>query len=122
MGASRPITITTGASPALVVGGAGRIVFSSVAETSLVSPGGFTLFDGNPTTQYGVLIFTLNAAGSARDSYAEHGVPFEGDLWIGGATGALTAILHVVPEDLWERWREDYWRGFEKVLMAAGGI
>lgn len=120
MGVSVPVTVTTSAGTQMVSAGAGRIVFTSVAETSGVGVAGFTLFDGNPGTAQGLLIYSLNAAESSREAWPEHGVPFEGDLWMGATAGAAEAIIHVVPADLWSEWKADYWHGIERALMMGG--
>lgn len=121
MGVSVPITVLTSAGNQQVSGGAGRIVFTSVIETSGAGVASFALFDGNPATLRGLVDYNVNASGSVRDQWPEHGIPFEGDLWIGNTIGTATCRIHVVPEDLWDRWKADYWRGIEAAVMAATG-
>lgn len=121
MGLSIPLTVLTSAGAQMVSAGAGRIVYISTAEMSGLNPATFELFDGAVPTNRGLLIYNLAESGSTRDSWTDHGVPFEGDLWIGNTGGTATAIVHVVPEDLWHRWKADYWRGIENYLMYGQG-
>lgn len=122
MGLSIPVTILTGAGNQLVSAGAGRIVFVSVLETSGVNPASFTLFDGAIPTNRGFIDFNVNAAGSTREPFEGHGLPFEGDLWLGNIVGVATCRIHVVPEDLWTRWRADYWRGLEAAALYGAAV
>ena len=121
MGLSVPITVATLAGSQLVVGGGGRIVFTSVVENTGAANAGFTLFDGNPASLQGLMDFNVNASGSVRDAWPEHGVPFEGDLWIGNISGNATVRIHVVPEDLWDRWRREYWRELANLITSGEG-
>ena len=118
MSVSKPLTVQVGAGQALVSAGAGRIVFTSVIETSGAAVVSFALFDGNPASARGILDYSLGASGSTREAWPEHGVPFEGDLWIGSTSGQGTARIHVVPEDLWHRWKRDYWLGLESAMLG----
>lgn len=122
MGVSRPITVLLSAGQSMISSGAGRIVFTSVIETSGAASCSFGLFDGNPATQRGLLDFNLNANGSVRDPWPEHGIPFEGDLWIGNIAGVGTCRIHVVPEDVWHLWKADYWQGIETAFLNSGQV
>lgn len=122
MGLSIPVTILASAGAQMVSGGAGRIVFASVLETSGANPASFTLFDGAVATNRGFIDFAVNPSGSTREPFEGHGLPFEGDLWAGNIVGAFTARIHVVPEDLWDRWRADYWRGLETQILAGAAL
>lgn len=122
MGLSVPITVLTSAGPALVSGGAGRIVYTSVIETSGAASASFALFDGVPATARGLVDYSVNASGSARDQWPEHGIPFETDLWIGSTVGAATVRIHVVPEDRWHEWGHEHWRPLAELLINTGGM
>ena len=119
MGLSVPITILTSAGDQLLISGGGRIVFVSVMETSQANVASFRLFDGEVTTDNGLLDYSLNAAGSARDYFPEHGIPFRGDLWIGDTIGTARLICHVVPENNWDLFRREYWREFHAMIMEG---
>lgn len=121
MTVSQPIAIQIGAGSQLVASGAGRIVFTSLVETSGVSAASFTLFDGNPATLRYLTDYTIDANGSTREAWPEHGIPFAGDLWIGNTAGVARFVCHVVPEDLWARWRAEYWAGLEQYVLQGGG-
>jgi hypothetical protein len=89
-----------------------------VTETSGIAGAAFTLFDGTPQTLQGVCGWTVSANGSARDDWPDHGLAFEGDLWMGATSGLATAIIHVVPEDLWHLWRKEILAGIRAELVA----
>lgn len=113
-----PIAIAAGQQ--LLSGGAGRVVYTSVIETSGGAPCSFTLFDGNPATNQPMMFFSVNPSGSTRDAWPEHGVPFEGDLWIGSTAGQGNALVWVVPEDLWDRWLADAKAKEHAAVIAEG--
>lgn len=119
MGLSVPITILTSAGDQKLISGGGRIVFVSATETTQASVASFRLFDGEVPTDNGLLDYSLNAAGSARDYFPEHGIPFQGDLWVGDAIGAARLICHVVPEDRWSLFRREYWRELHAMIMEG---
>lgn len=115
-----PILTLLSAVPSLLVGGAGRIVFVSVLETSGAASASFTYFDGLPSSNQVMCDFSVSANGSTREPYTDHGLPFEGDLTIGNVNGAARVITWVVPEDQWDIWKRDYWRGFEAAVLQGG--
>lgn len=93
------INIVAGQATGLLVGGAGRVVYAFVKETTGSTAGSVTLWDGTPATGGLVLPFTLQAGQSARDNFYPHGIPFTGDLWMSADSGSVAGAIFVVPED-----------------------
>lgn len=107
MTAAVPLTVSLASGQALVLAGGGRIVFLSALETSGVNPAVFTFYNGNPSTNVGVMDVSLSANESTREEYPHGTLGFNNDLWIGGITGVGTIRVHIVPADLWPQWRRE---------------
>lgn len=101
--AVRPIVLQLGplTSDTLICGGAGRIVYVAVRESTGGAAATFSLVDGTPAGGQVIVPYSLLAGQSARDNFYPHGIPYTGDLWYDLDTGSLTGSVYVVPEDLW---------------------
>lgn len=98
------LRIVAGQPTGLLVGGAGRIVYIMMKETTGTTAAAFSLYDGAISTGNLIVPYDLLANESTRDSWPTHGIPYEGDLYFSADSGSVAGSIYVVPESLWDIW------------------
>lgn len=95
------INIVAGQASGLLIGGAGRVVYVFVRESTGAAAASFSLWDGTSASGRLVMPFSLSSGQSSRDNFYPHGIPYYGDLFFTADAGSLTGAIYVVPEDMW---------------------
>ncbi len=84
-----------------VVNIAGRITWFSLRESGGANPAVVRLYDGSGTSGKLMASISLQAAESTREWVGNHGLPFNGGLYLQVVSGAVEGSIVYVPESAW---------------------